>query len=108
MFGAESTGGIWEALKGKQEGEPCRGLFASLDVGRDGVGSVFLTRLIQTREMVGRSLVVAKQQDGKVNWHSNVLFSADAESLQFDKNDSNTLVGVIARSAGVWDSKCFP
>jgi hypothetical protein len=26
---------------------------------------------------------------------------------QFDKNDSDTLVGVIARSAGVWDSKCF-
>jgi hypothetical protein len=27
--------------------------------------------------------------------------------LQFDKNDPDTLVGVIARSAGVWDSKCF-
>jgi copper chaperone for superoxide dismutase len=26
---------------------------------------------------------------------------------QFDKNDADTLVGVIARSAGVWDSKCF-
>jgi copper chaperone for superoxide dismutase len=26
---------------------------------------------------------------------------------QFDKNDPDTLVGVIARSAGVWDSKCF-
>jgi hypothetical protein len=24
---------------------------------------------------------------------------------QFDKNDADTLVGVIARSAGVWDSK---
>jgi copper chaperone for superoxide dismutase len=30
-----------------------------------------------------------------------------ADSLQFDKNDPDTLVGVIARSAGVWDSKCF-
>lgn len=26
-------------------------------------------------------------------------------TLQFDKNDPDTLVGVIARSAGVWDSK---
>ncbi len=25
--------------------------------------------------------------------------------MQFDKNDADTLVGVIARSAGVWDSK---
>ena len=24
---------------------------------------------------------------------------------QFDRNDADTLVGVIARSAGVWDSK---
>ena len=30
-----------------------------------------------------------------------------ANLLQFDKNDPDTLVGVIARSAGVWDSKCF-
>ena len=27
--------------------------------------------------------------------------------MQFDKNDPDTLVGVIARSAGVWDSKCI-
>lgn len=27
------------------------------------------------------------------------------ESVKFDKNDPDTLVGVIARSAGVWDSK---
>ncbi|KAF2844194.1 superoxide dismutase 1 copper chaperone [Plenodomus tracheiphilus IPT5] len=101
--GPESTGGIWEALKGKQEGWPCRDLFASLDIGNDGVGSVFLTRPVQTWELIGRSTVVANQQDGKVNWHSNVLFSADAGPLQFDKNDPDTLVGVIARSAGVWD-----
>lgn len=30
-----------------------------------------------------------------------------SDLAQFDKNDPDTLVGVIARSAGVWDSKCF-
>lgn len=31
----------------------------------------------------------------------------ESDRLQFDKNDADTLVGVIARSAGVWDSKCL-
>ena len=37
---------------------------------------------------------------------SVVLIGIDL--AQFDKNDADTLVGVIARSAGVWDSKCLP
>jgi copper chaperone for superoxide dismutase len=41
---------------------------------------VFLDRPIQIWEMIGRSIVVARQQDGV-----------------FDKNDADTLVGVIAR-----------
>jgi copper chaperone for superoxide dismutase len=85
--GPESTGGIWEALKAKKEGKPCRGVFGTVEVGKGGVGSVFLDRPIQIWEMIGRSIVVARQQDGK-----------------FDKNDPDTLVGVIARSAGVWDN----
>ncbi|KAH7380681.1 superoxide dismutase copper chaperone-like protein [Pyrenochaeta sp. MPI-SDFR-AT-0127] len=85
--GPESTGGIWEALKAKQEGKVGRGNFGTVDVGKDGVGAVFLDRPIQVWEMIGRSIVVARQQDGK-----------------FDKNDPDTLVGVIARSAGVWDN----
>lgn len=40
-----------------------------------------------------------------VNQVSGSNFRADIS--QFDKNDPDTLVGVIARSAGVWDSKCF-
>ncbi|KAL1656346.1 copper chaperone [Didymella pomorum] len=85
--GPESTGGIWEALKAKKEGKPCRGVFGTVEVGKGGVGSVFLDRPIQIWEMIGRSIVVARQQDGK-----------------FDKNDPDTLVGVVARSAGVWDN----
>ncbi|PVI06217.1 Cu,Zn superoxide dismutase-like protein [Periconia macrospinosa] len=86
--GPESTGGIWESLKAKQEGKPCRGVFGTVEVSKGGIGAVFLDKPIQIWEMIGRSIVVAKQQDGK-----------------FDKNDADTLVGVIARSAGVWENE---
>lgn len=66
--GPESTGGIWEALKAKQEGKSCRGIFGTVNVGKGGVGSVFLDRPIQIWEMIGRSIVVARQQDGKVGF----------------------------------------
>lgn len=67
--GPESTGGIWEALSAKNEGKACRGIFGTVVVGKGGVGSVFLDRPIQIWEMIGRSIVVAKQQDGKVSQH---------------------------------------
>ncbi|KAF1836200.1 Cu,Zn superoxide dismutase-like protein [Decorospora gaudefroyi] len=85
--GPESTGGIWEFLKAKEDNKPCRGIFGTVQVGKSGIGSVFLDKPIHIWEMIGRSIVVAREQDGK-----------------FDKNDPDTLVGVIARSAGVWDN----
>lgn len=88
--GPESTGGVFEALKAKKEGTPCRGVLGTVQVGKGGVGTVFLDKPIQIWEMIGRSIVVARQQDGK-----------------FDKNDADTLVGVIARSAGVWGKHHF-
>jgi len=105
--GPESTGGIWEALKAKKEGKPCRGVFGTVEVGKGGVGSVFLDRPIQIWEMIGRSIVVARQQDGKVSICCYLLRHGRLTMSQFDKNDPDTLVGVIARSAGVWDSKCY-
>ncbi|KAK8171011.1 superoxide dismutase copper chaperone-like protein [Phyllosticta citrichinensis] len=88
--GPESTGPIWEAVKAKSEGKPvtaARGVFETVEVSQGGAGTIFLDKPIQIWEMIGRSIVVAKQQDGKL-----------------DKNDPDTLVGVIARSAGVWDN----
>jgi copper chaperone for superoxide dismutase len=105
--GPESTGGIWEVLKAKKDGKPCRGIFGTVEVGKGGIGSVFLDRPIQIWEMIGRSIVVAKQQDGKVSQSFFHFLYSIADLLQFDKNDPDTLVGVIARSAGVWDSKCL-
>ncbi|KAF2191336.1 Cu,Zn superoxide dismutase-like protein [Zopfia rhizophila CBS 207.26] len=86
--GPESTGGIWEVLKAKKEGTPARGVFGTVTVRKSGVSTVFMDKPIQIWEVIGRSIVVARQQDGK-----------------FDKNDADTLVGVIARSAGVWDNE---
>jgi copper chaperone for superoxide dismutase len=80
--GAASTGGIWQGLEGK----PAKGVFGTIEVGQSGLGSVFLDKPIQIWELIGRSIVVSRRQEN------------------FDKEDPDTLVGVIARSAGVWDN----
>ncbi|PGH27367.1 hypothetical protein AJ80_00845 [Polytolypa hystricis UAMH7299] len=86
--GAVSTGGVWEALKQKVQGsEEPRGIFGSVVVDEKGKGNVFLDRPVAIWELIGRSMVVSKNKDGP--------FKAD---------DPDTLVGVIARSAGVWDN----
>jgi copper chaperone for superoxide dismutase len=64
--GPETTGGIWEAVQAKKEGKPSRGIFGTVEVGKGGVGAVFLDRPIHIWEMIGRSIVVARQQEGKV------------------------------------------
>lgn len=93
--GAESTGGIWESLKNKVLGtdtatpdeKESRGVFGSVEVDQHGRGNVFLDRPVAIWELIGRSMVVAKSKEGP-----------------FQREDENTLVGVIARSAGVWDN----
>lgn len=86
--GPASTGGIWEALKQKVQGsEEPRGVFGTVDVDASGKGSVFLDRPVAVWEMIGRSMVVSKTKEGP-----------------FKQDDPDTLVGVIARSAGVWDN----
>ncbi|KAJ5112374.1 superoxide dismutase copper chaperone Lys7 [Penicillium argentinense] len=90
--GAASTGGIWDSLKAKvlgsdvPEKEP-RGVFGSVDVDDKGRGNVFLDRPVAIWELIGRSMVVSGSKEGP-----------------FKREDENTLVGVIARSAGVWDN----
>lgn len=94
--GAASTGGIWDSLKAKvlgsdgtapqAEKEP-RGVFGSVDVDEKGRGNVFLDRPVAIWELIGRSMVLSKTKEGP-----------------FRRDDEHTLVGVIARSAGVWDN----
>lgn len=86
--GAVSTGAIWQ----DPDAGPLtpRGFFGTVEVGKNGMGSVFIDQPIQIWEMIGRGMVVSRQHDGEG---------------RFEKNDGNTLVGVIARSAGVWDNE---
>ncbi|KAF1983653.1 Cu,Zn superoxide dismutase-like protein [Aulographum hederae CBS 113979] len=87
MEGAESVGGMWGAQAAKREGSPVKGMLGAVEVSKSGIGSVFVDKPIQVWEMIGRAIVVSRQQEGK-----------------FSKQDPDTLVGVIARSAGVWDN----
>ncbi|KAK4495998.1 hypothetical protein PRZ48_013266 [Zasmidium cellare] len=84
--GAVSTGGIWDAITARQEKRSVKGVFGTIEVGKSGLGTVFIDKPIQIWEMIGRSIVVSRKQEA------------------FDKEDPDTLVGVIARSAGVWDN----
>jgi copper chaperone for superoxide dismutase len=86
--GAESTGGIWEAVKRMAGFEHARGQLGTIQVGKDGRGNAFLDRPVSIWEIIGRSMVVSKQSEGS-----------------FQRDDVDTLVGVIARSAGVWDNE---
>jgi copper chaperone for superoxide dismutase len=85
--GPESTGGVWDAIRAAKEGTPARGILGTVEVGENGIGNVFVDKPIQIWELIGRSIVVSQKGDGK-----------------FSKEDPDTLVGVIARSAGVWDN----
>jgi copper chaperone for superoxide dismutase len=85
--GPESTGAVWDAVQANKEGREARGVLGAVMIGKNGIGSVFVDRPIQIWELIGRSIVVSKIQQGK-----------------FSQNDPDTLVGIIARSAGVWDN----
>jgi copper chaperone for superoxide dismutase len=85
--GAISTGGIW--TDAKEGALKPRGIFGTVEVGKNGTGSVFLDKPIQIWEMIGRGMVISRHHESEG---------------RFEKNDENTLVGVIARSAGVWDN----
>jgi copper chaperone for superoxide dismutase len=85
--GPESTGGIWDALLARKENREARGVLGTVQVSQNGIGSVFIDKPIQIWELIGRSIVVSKTNEGP-----------------FQQSDPDTLVGVIARSAGVWDN----
>lgn len=88
-FGATSTGPVWAGSSGTTQP---RGILGTVQVGSDGRAAVFLDRPFQVWEVIGHAMVVSRQEDGV----------AEAESEL--KNDENTVVGVIARSAGMWDN----
>ncbi|KAM0283379.1 hypothetical protein ACHAQH_002502 [Verticillium albo-atrum] len=83
--GAVSTGGIWTD---SNDGITPKGVLGSFTVDKDGKASAYLNHPFQIWEIIGRAMVVSRQDDA-------------AAPL---KNDQDTLVGVVARSAGMWDN----
>ncbi|KAL7787193.1 putative superoxide dismutase copper chaperone Lys7 [Trichoderma afarasin] len=81
--GAESTGPIWS---GGEKEEP-KGSLGIIEVSKDGRGSAFVDHAFQIWEVIGHAMVLTRQDE-----------------TQPLKNDDNTVVGVIARSAGMWDN----
>ncbi|CAM1510006.1 Fc.00g003410.m01.CDS01 [Cosmosporella sp. VM-42] len=81
--GARSTGPVWKG--GEKQ---AKGALGTVQVGQDGRGATFVDHPFQIWEIIGHAMVLTKQEEG-------------AGSL---KNDEDTVVGVIARSAGMWDN----
>ncbi|MCJ1379362.1 copper chaperone [Xylographa soralifera] len=94
--GAASTGDVWrgdadtltttnpDAAREGKEAAP-KGLLGEIMIGADGAGSAFLETEVRIWEVIGRGLVVAP---------------AGVET-----GEEEGVVGVIARSAGVWDNE---
>jgi len=82
--GAGSTGPVWN---GADKGP--RGALGIVEVGKDGRGAAFVDHGFPIWEVIGHAMILTKQEE-QVN-----------KPLQ---NDRDTVVGVIARSAGVWDN----
>lgn len=85
--GATSTGPVW---RGDESRSIPRGALGTVVVGTDGRGNAFLQSPLQVWEIIGRAMVVSRQEERD-----------DGKPL---KNDADTVVGVVARSAGVWDN----
>ncbi|TQV91869.1 heavy-metal-associated domain-containing protein [Cordyceps javanica] len=90
--GAASTGPVWTQQQQQQqqqtEANQPKGLLGVVEVGNDGRGSVFVDREFYIWEVIGHAMVLTKQP----------------EERQQLSNDADTVVGVIARSSGMWDN----
>lgn len=81
--GAASTGPVWAG-----DGTENKGALGVVEVGGDGRGAAFVDHPFQIWEIIGHAMILTRQDE-------------PSGPLQ---NDENTVVGVIARSAGVWDN----
>lgn len=89
--GASSTGPVWAdpAASSSPSPGPEKGFLGTVEVGPDGRGSAFSDHGFQIWETIGHAMVLTRQQE--------------EEGAEL-KNDLDTVVGVVARSAGVWDN----
>lgn len=86
--GAETTGWVWES-----DQEQPRGELGTLEVNNAGIAGVLLDKRVAIWELIGRSMVVSKHKGAN-----------RCVEEKFQQNAEDTVVGVIARSAGVWEN----
>ena len=82
--GAISTGELWK----KEDQINHQGELGLVVVGENGMGNIVIGTPLQIWEVIGRAMVISSENEVEGKFKSN----------------DNTLVGVIARSAGVWDN----
>lgn len=103
--GAKSTGPVWKgdmtatAPEHHQDDDHAvvRGDLGMVEIGPDGTGAVFLAKPFQVWEVIGHAFLVTRQEE-----EGGAGAGAGAGTVL--SNDENTVVGVIARSAGMWDN----
>jgi len=88
--GASSTGPVWSSGQASEKGlDAARGFLGIVEVDTSGHGSAFFNRPFQIWEVIGHAMVVSPHDE------------TEGSPLA---NDADTVVGVIARSAGMWDN----
>ncbi|TLS31421.1 hypothetical protein PpBr36_03663 [Pyricularia pennisetigena] len=93
--GVESAGPVW-AGSDRPATNPSaigdakpRGFLGTVQVGKEGHGSVFMEASFQVWEVIGHAMIVSRLDEASSG--ENIL-----------KNDADTVAGIIARSSGVW------
>ncbi|KOS21257.1 Superoxide dismutase 1 copper chaperone [Escovopsis weberi] len=100
--GAASAGPVWRGTaaaagaasgpgsgSGSGSGSDFKGCLGEVQVAQDGRGSAFADHGFQIWEAIGHALVLTRQEEREGGRLAN---------------DEDTVVGVIARSAGVWEN----
>ena len=106
--GVGGVGGVWAGLRssfwaesgmkggdasniGEQDGGIGeKGVLGTVEVGPRGAGNAYLHRPVQIWEVIGRGMVVSRSLPGM--------------EMGMKEDNGNIVLGVIARSAGVWDN----
>lgn len=83
--GAASSGPVWGAAAPADAG---RGSLGTVEVDAEGKGSAFITHPFQVWEVIGHAMVLTRR--------------GEAEGPLV--NDADTLAGIVARSAGIWEN----
>jgi copper chaperone for superoxide dismutase len=94
--GAMSTDTVWGRNNDVDyDDRRRRGDWGEVEVqGESRKGSVFLDQEVGLSEVIGRAMVVSQAATGP-----------EADGAGFGEQDETTVVGVIARSAGVWENE---